>query len=107
MATLVTPSGTRGGRELDAAVRAAAEVLRRHGVGAGDRVLLAGGNSPELVIALLALMHLDATVVLFDEQQPPDAYRREIPWDGLPPPWSDPGRAPGVLPAVSVVAAPG
>ena len=76
MATLVTPSGTRGGRELDAAVRAAAEVLRRHGVGAGDRVLLAGGNSPELVIALLALMHLDATVVLFDEQQPPDAYRR-------------------------------
>lgn len=76
--SLVTAAGRQVRADLESQVLATAEALSRHGVTPGDRVLLAGGNTPGLVTALLALMHLDASVVLVDERQPPEAYRRQL-----------------------------
>ncbi|MGH3897843.1 MAG: aldehyde dehydrogenase family protein [Pseudonocardiaceae bacterium] len=53
------------GRE---AVSAAAE-LEQRGMAAGDRALLIAANSPEFVLALLALIHLDVSIVLVDPRQ--------------------------------------
>lgn len=52
-----------------------ATTLRRHGVASGDRVLLLGDNSPEYVAALLALVSLDASLVLADARQTPAETR--------------------------------
>ncbi|MFE0462371.1 aldehyde dehydrogenase family protein [Kitasatospora sp. NPDC058965] len=68
-ATLVTGTGVRTADELAReALRLAAE-LRRTGVRSGERVLLKADNSPSMVIALLALMHLDVSIVLLDDRQ--------------------------------------
>ncbi|MCP3821629.1 acyl--CoA ligase [Streptomyces sp. A3M-1-3] len=45
---------------------AAARVLRAHGVRPGDRVLVKADNSVEQVVAVLALVHLGASLVLLD-----------------------------------------
>jgi long-chain acyl-CoA synthetase len=45
---------------LDDTVRRAAAVLAAHGVGRGDRVAVSMANHCELVVAFLAVMHLDA-----------------------------------------------
>jgi acyl-CoA synthetase (AMP-forming)/AMP-acid ligase II len=58
--------GRHGGltyRELDDAVRRAAAVLAAQGVSSGDRVAGSTANHPELVVAFLATMHLDAVWV--------------------------------------------
>ncbi|MGW6917513.1 class I adenylate-forming enzyme family protein [Kitasatospora sp. NPDC054939] len=47
------------------------ELLRR-GLRPGDRVVLLAGNSPEFAAALLALIALDASIVLADHQQTPE-----------------------------------
>ncbi len=49
--------------ELDQAVDAAARALHRLGVRAADRVAMSAGNHPDIVIAFLATMRLDATWV--------------------------------------------
>ncbi|GAA2848136.1 hypothetical protein GCM10010517_05330 [Streptosporangium fragile] len=67
----VTPA-EQIGRE---AVAAAAELAGR-GMAAGDRVLLIAANSPEFVSALLALIHLDVSIVLVDPRQTPGEIER-------------------------------
>ena len=60
-----------------AAVRMAGE-LRDRGVRRSDRVLLKAENSPGYLTALLALMHLGASIVLIDYQERPEATARLI-----------------------------
>src|SRR5439155_11793135 len=71
----VTPEATFRGNDLDAAVAGVAAALADRGVVPGQRVMLAGSNTPDLLLTMLALMHLDASVVLFGERQPPESYR--------------------------------
>ncbi|MEV1046280.1 aldehyde dehydrogenase family protein [Streptomyces sp. NPDC049916] len=42
--------------------------LAGRGIGPGSRVMLCGPNSPRWIVTLLALVHLDASVVLCDER---------------------------------------
>lgn len=63
--------------EIAARVFGAAELLAHRGVEPGSRVMLSGANSPELVVDLLALIHLDASVVLTDHRATP-ARRSQI-----------------------------
>ncbi|MGA5821131.1 aldehyde dehydrogenase family protein [Kitasatospora sp. NPDC094028] len=55
----------------------ATESLSRRGVGPGSRVMMSGANSLEWVVVLLALVHLDASVVLADHRAAP-AQRSRI-----------------------------
>ncbi|RAG86016.1 hypothetical protein DN069_08855 [Streptacidiphilus pinicola] len=66
---MVTGSGTRTAQDIAGAALRLAAVLRRTGVRTGERVLLKADNSPSMVTALLALMHLDVSVVLLDDRQ--------------------------------------
>ncbi|AUG75258.1 hypothetical protein CFP65_0283 [Kitasatospora sp. MMS16-BH015] len=68
-ASLVTATGVRTAQELTADALRLAAVLRETGVRAGERVLLKTDNSPSMVTALLALMHLDVSIVLLDDRQ--------------------------------------
>lgn len=52
--------------EFEAVVQRFAHLLRDREVRPGDRVLLVGRNSPGHVAALLALVHLDVSLVLLD-----------------------------------------
>ncbi|KAA2261500.1 aldehyde dehydrogenase family protein [Solihabitans fulvus] len=63
--------------EIVARVFAATELLARRGIGPGSRVMLSGANSAEWVVDLLALIHLDASVVLADHRATP-AQRSRI-----------------------------
>ncbi|WP_055528799.1 aldehyde dehydrogenase family protein [Streptomyces alboniger] len=49
-------------------IRDAIDLLQRRGVEPGSRVMVGGVNSPEWVVELLALVHLDASVVLTDHR---------------------------------------
>lgn len=53
------------------AVARLAAALRARGIAAGDRVLLLGENGPGFVVAMLALVTLDASLVLADCRQTP------------------------------------
>ena len=53
-------------RGLDSRVAALASRLAARGVGAGDRLALVIGNSPDFVVALLAGWRLGATVAPLD-----------------------------------------
>ncbi|WFB09523.1 acyl--CoA ligase [Streptomyces sp. LX-29] len=53
-----------------------ADVIREHGVVAGDRVILKAGNSAAYVSVLFALMHVGASIVLVDQQEHVDETRR-------------------------------
>ncbi|MGW6455336.1 class I adenylate-forming enzyme family protein [Streptomyces sp. NPDC055078] len=57
-----------------AALNAAAEMADR-GVRSGDRVLLTTDNSVDHIVALLALIHLDTSIVLVDHHRTPDRQR--------------------------------
>ncbi len=50
-------------REIDGDVSRAVSVLTRHGIGAGDRVMIQSKNRPEIVILFHALARLSATLV--------------------------------------------
>ncbi|MEV8117221.1 aldehyde dehydrogenase family protein [Streptomyces xiamenensis] len=66
---LLVPDGTTWETdEIITRVRSEAHSLARRGIGPGSRVMLSGPNSPEWVVALLALAHLDASVVLCDHR---------------------------------------
>lgn len=67
---------TLRGPELETAVLERARALADLGVKPADRVMLTGENTLDLVLTMVALMHLDASVVLFDQRQPAAAYQR-------------------------------
>lgn len=69
---LISPEGRIWNTdEIKARVFGAAELLARRGIGPGSRVMMSGANSPEWVVDLLALIHLDASVVLADHRATP------------------------------------
>lgn len=63
--------------EITARVRAETDSLVRRGIGPGARVMMCGPNSPEWVVTLLALAHLDASVVLCDHRATAE-YRASV-----------------------------
>jgi acyl-CoA synthetase (AMP-forming)/AMP-acid ligase II/acyl-CoA reductase-like NAD-dependent aldehyde dehydrogenase len=63
--------------EIITRVCAEADSLTLRGIGPGSRVMVCGPNSPEWVVALLALAHLDASVVLCDHRATA-AYRASV-----------------------------
>lgn len=63
--------------EIVARVFDATGLLARRGIEPGSRVMMSGANSPEWVVDLLALIHLDASVVLADHRATP-AQRSQI-----------------------------
>ncbi|MEU6994906.1 aldehyde dehydrogenase family protein [Streptomyces sp. NPDC046465] len=62
--------------EIEARVCGATELLARRGIAPGSRVMMSGVNSPEWVVDLLALIHLDASVVLVDHRATPSQRAR-------------------------------
>ncbi|MFF5566846.1 aldehyde dehydrogenase family protein [Streptomyces sp. NPDC012623] len=54
----------------------ATELLAGRGIKPGSRVMMSGANSPEWVVDLLALIHLDASVVLADHRATPSQRAR-------------------------------
>ncbi|MEU2583632.1 class I adenylate-forming enzyme family protein [Streptomyces avermitilis] len=65
---LAAGPGDPGGANLNQRIAAASREFRRRGVRAGDRVLVRGDNSVDYVVALLALMHLDTSLVPVDHR---------------------------------------
>ncbi|MEV0261186.1 aldehyde dehydrogenase family protein [Streptomyces sp. NPDC050617] len=63
--------------DIVARVFGASEFLAHRGIGPGSRVMLSGPNSPEWVVHLIALIHLDASVVFADHRAAP-ARRSQI-----------------------------
>lgn len=57
------------GADLHTVVAGRVARFRSAGIGAGDRVMVHGDNSVAYVVTLLALMHLDASIVLVDHRQ--------------------------------------
>ncbi|WP_035796324.1 class I adenylate-forming enzyme family protein [Kitasatospora mediocidica] len=53
-----------------------ADVLREHGVGPGQRVMLKAGNSAAWLGTLFGLMHVGASIVLVDQQEHVEETRR-------------------------------
>ncbi|MFJ4988500.1 class I adenylate-forming enzyme family protein [Streptomyces sp. NPDC088732] len=53
-----------------------ADVLREHGIGLGDRVMLKAGNSASWICVLYALMEVGASIVLVDQQEHVEETRR-------------------------------
>ncbi|NJP53849.1 acyl--CoA ligase [Streptomyces sp. SBST2-5] len=66
---LVDTAGELSGAALTRRVLAAARALHERGIRAGDRALVKGDNSVDYVVALLALMHLDVSLVPVDHRQ--------------------------------------
>ncbi|MFH8407851.1 class I adenylate-forming enzyme family protein [Streptomyces sp. NPDC018019] len=66
---LVGAAGGLSGPALTGRVLAAARALRDRGICPGDRVLVKGDNCVDYVVALLALMHLDTSLVPVDHRQ--------------------------------------
>jgi acyl-CoA synthetase (AMP-forming)/AMP-acid ligase II len=60
---LADPAGPRTWRELDAAIAAIADTLRKRGVRPGDRVMIVGENCAAMVAVLFAVASLDAWIV--------------------------------------------
>ncbi|MCO1576024.1 aldehyde dehydrogenase family protein [Crossiella sp. SN42] len=71
---LIGQSGVTSFDGLRARCRVFAEHLRDNGFAPGDRVALLGGNSLGYVVALLTLLHVDATVVLLDNDRPTEEH---------------------------------
>lgn len=68
---LIGAADEAAGAALRQRILAVAAGLRRRGIGTGDRVLVRGSNSTEYVVTLLALMHLDVSLVPVDPRQAP------------------------------------
>ncbi|MFI1176784.1 aldehyde dehydrogenase family protein [Streptomyces melanogenes] len=74
---LISPEGRIWGTdEIAARVFSVTELLVRRGVEPGTRVMMGGANSAEWVVDLLALIHLDASVVLADHRATPSQLSR-------------------------------
>ncbi|WP_316527931.1 aldehyde dehydrogenase family protein [Kitasatospora brasiliensis] len=69
---LISPEGRIWNtEEIAARTFGAIEFLTHRGIGPGSRAMMSGPNSPEWVVSLLALIHLDASVVLADHRATP------------------------------------
>ncbi|MCK2241298.1 MULTISPECIES: aldehyde dehydrogenase family protein [unclassified Crossiella] len=75
-ARLVTANSVRSVTEVEQDALRVAAVLRGRGVAPGDRVVLKADNSAGYVTALLALVHLDVSIVLVDHRQTPEETLR-------------------------------
>ncbi|WP_349497447.1 aldehyde dehydrogenase family protein [Crossiella sp. CA-258035] len=75
-AKLVTADSVRSVGEVEQDALRVAAVLRGRGVAPGDRVVLKADNSAGYVTALLALVHLDVSIVLVDHRQTPEETLR-------------------------------
>ncbi|GCD32809.1 AMP-dependent synthetase [Streptomyces chrestomyceticus JCM 4735] len=74
---LVSPEGRIWETDdIAARLSGAVELLARRGIEPGSRVMLSRANSPEWVVDLLALIHLDASVVLVDHRAVPSQRAR-------------------------------
>ncbi|MEV7602245.1 aldehyde dehydrogenase family protein [Kitasatospora sp. NPDC089797] len=110
--SLVSPEGCNWeAGEITARVFDTAEILARRGIGPGARVMMSGANSPEWVVALLALVHLDASVVLADHRATPAqraqiAARARVVLDIGPGTVTGPAAAPAPRPAPPAAAGP-
>ncbi|MFJ2400718.1 aldehyde dehydrogenase family protein [Streptomyces xanthochromogenes] len=63
--------------EIESRIAGATEAFARRGIVPGSRVMMSGSNSTEWVVHLLALIHLDVSVVLADHRAAP-AQRSQI-----------------------------
>ncbi|MDX5895312.1 class I adenylate-forming enzyme family protein [Rubrobacter radiotolerans] len=82
---VITPEGAVTARRFERDVLCVADGLKDVGVDAGDRVMVKGENSYAYCVALFALMHLNTSVVLVDNQQTPEetenlAARSAVRW---------------------------
>ncbi|WP_223279523.1 aldehyde dehydrogenase family protein [Streptomyces sp. SDr-06] len=69
---LVSPEGhVWETEEITERVFGTVELLARRGITSGARTMMSRANSPEWVVDLLALIHLDASVVLADHRAAP------------------------------------
>ncbi|MFE7116413.1 aldehyde dehydrogenase family protein [Streptomyces sp. NPDC057654] len=57
--------------DIVARIFGAIEFFARRGIGPGSRVMMSGANSPEWAVNLIALIHLDASVVFADHRAAP------------------------------------
>jgi fatty-acyl-CoA synthase len=62
-------------RQLGERLASTVQVLRDHGVGAGDRVAFAAANRPDVVVVLAAALHLGATFVPLNTRLSPSELR--------------------------------
>jgi acyl-CoA synthetase (AMP-forming)/AMP-acid ligase II len=71
LARVITPEVTVTASRFEQDALRFADGLSSLGIAAGDRVIVKGENSYAYCVALFALIHLDASVVLVDDQQNP------------------------------------
>ncbi|TDC70294.1 long-chain fatty acid--CoA ligase [Actinomadura sp. GC306] len=71
MGARLVGSGGGGAIGMESAAGGAARVLRDAGMRAGDRVLLWADNDTSYAAVVLALIHLDVSLVLLDHRQTP------------------------------------
>ncbi|MGV9774981.1 aldehyde dehydrogenase family protein [Streptosporangium sp. NPDC003464] len=72
----MTSTATYTSIEIEELALGMAAVLSEHSVTAGDRVMISADNSAEYVAVLLALMHLDTSIVLVDHRETAAERRR-------------------------------
>ena len=72
---LETTDGTRAYADLAREVRGAAGLLRRHGIGVGDRVAFHGRNHPAALVSLFATTAIGAVWVPIHPARPADEVR--------------------------------
>ncbi|RKT54480.1 class I adenylate-forming enzyme family protein [Saccharothrix australiensis] len=77
-AKIFGPDGVQPLPEFERDALNMARELQERGVNHGDRVLLKAGNSAGYVCALLALMHVGASIVLVDHQEQRESTRAII-----------------------------
>ncbi|GHF52722.1 long-chain acyl-CoA synthetase [Streptomyces mashuensis] len=75
-ARIYTPDSVRSLDDFEQDALRVATVVRDHGIGPGDRVMLKAGNSAAYVCVLLGLMHAGASIVLVDQQENVPETRR-------------------------------
>ncbi|GAA3225438.1 aldehyde dehydrogenase family protein [Nonomuraea helvata] len=73
---VITPTATYTSIEIEELALGMAAILADNSVTAGDRVVICADNSAEHIAALLALMHLDASIVLIDHRETASERRR-------------------------------
>ncbi|MER6949652.1 aldehyde dehydrogenase family protein [Nonomuraea sp. NPDC000554] len=66
---VITPTATYTSIEIEELALGMAAIISDSSVTAGDRVVISADNSAEYIAALLALMHLDCSIVLVDHRE--------------------------------------
>ncbi|MGN9841691.1 aldehyde dehydrogenase family protein [Nonomuraea sp. H19] len=73
---VITPTATYTSIEIEELALGMAAILAESSLTPGDRVVVSADNSAEYIAALLALMHLDASIVLIDHRETAAERRR-------------------------------